>query len=331
MSNRTENVLADLATLFNNHADKVQAVPSVTALDLDSVRRIIKEELAKLPVQGADNTVKTVLEIKTPAGVKKLEQVQHEKFQEVLAVVNAGEPVYLYGPAGTGKSHIASTVAKVLGLDFYMANCITQEFKLTGFVDANGHYVETSFYKAFKNGGVFFLDELDGSTPEALININTALANKYFDFPGVGRVEAHENFRCIAAGNTLGSGADSQYTGRFSLDASSMDRFYFIHIDYSQDIEKAISGGDLKLVNFAHQWREACEKCGVQALFTYRAINRIATLKDVIPLVDVLQGSLLKGLDVDTLSNLFGCMTDKLRNDYIIALGEVVRKAQAVA
>ena len=202
---------------------------------------------------------------------------------------------------------------------------------MTGFVDANGHYVETSFYKAFKNGGVFFLDELDGSTPEALININTALANKYFDFPGVGRVEAHENFRCIAAGNTLGSGADSQYTGRFSLDASSMDRFYFIHIDYSKDIEKAIAGGDLKLVSFAHQWREACEKCGVQALFTYRAINRIATLKDVIPLVDVLQGSLLKGLDVDTLSNLFGCMSNKLGNDYIAALGDIVRKARAVA
>ena len=327
MSNRTENVLADLATLFNNHADRVQAVPSVTALDLDAVRKIIKEEVAKLP--AADTTVKTVLEIKAPAGVKKLEQVQHEKFSEVLAVVNAGEPVYLYGPAGTGKSHIASTVAKVLGLDFYMANCITQEFKLTGFVDANGNYQETSFFKAFSQGGVFFLDELDGSTPEALININTALANKYFDFPGVGRVEAHENFRCIAAGNTLGSGADSQYTGRFSLDASSMDRFYFIHIDYSRDIEKAIAGGDLKLVSFAHQWREACEKCGVQALFTYRAIGRIATLKSVIPLADVLQGSLLKGLDVDTLSTLYGCMRDNLQNDYIVAFGDIVRKARA--
>ena len=96
MANRTENVLADLATLFNNHADRVQAVPSVTALDLDAVRKIIKEEVAKLP--AADTTVKTVLEIKAPAGVKKLEQVQHEKFSEVLAVVNAGEPVYLYGP-----------------------------------------------------------------------------------------------------------------------------------------------------------------------------------------------------------------------------------------
>ena len=47
MSNRTENVLADLATLFNSHADKVQAVPSVTALDLDAVRKIIKEEVSR--------------------------------------------------------------------------------------------------------------------------------------------------------------------------------------------------------------------------------------------------------------------------------------------
>ena len=308
MANRTENVLADLATLFNSHADKVQAVPSVTALDLDSVRRIIKEELAKMPVQATDNTVKTVLEIKTPAGVKKLEQVQHEKFSEVLAVVNAGEPVYLYGPAGTGKSHIASTVAKVLGLDFYMCNCVTQEFKLTGFVDANGHYVETSFYKAFKNGGVFFLDELDGSTPEALININTALANKYFDFPGVGRVEAHKDFRCIAAGNTVCTGATEEYTGRFALDAASMDRFYFIHIDYSERIEKALAAGDVDLVAFAHKFRESCKERNIQALFTYRSISRISKLKSVIPMKRLLWGALFKGMEYETVSDILSDM-----------------------
>ena len=327
---KTDLVMKDLAALFQSEASKaeVRAVPSVTAFDMDAIREIVKEELEKLP-KAQPEPIETVIEVKSPAGAVKLQGVQHEKFEEVLAVVSAGEPVYLYGPAGTGKSHIAESVAKALKLDFYMTNCVTQEFKLTGFVDANGHYIETSFYKAFKNGGVFFLDELDGSTPEALININTALANGYFDFPGIGRVEAHKDFRCIAAGNTLGSGADSQYTGRFSLDASSMDRFYFIHIDYSPDIEKAISGGDLKLVNFAHQWREACEQCGVQSLFTYRAINRIATLKCVIPLVDVLQGSLLKGLDVDTMNNLYSCMSNKLGNDYIAAFGDIVRKTRA--
>ena len=189
-----------------------------------------------------------------------------------------------------------------------MTNCVTQEFKLTGFVDANGHYVETSFYKAFKNGGVFFLDELDGSAPEALININTALANKYFDFPGVGRVEAHKNFRCIAAGNTVCTGATEEYTGRFALDAASMDRFYFIHIDYSERIEKALAAGDVDLVAFAHKFRESCKERNIQALFTYRSISRIRKLKSVIPMKRLLWGSLFKGMDYETVSDILSDM-----------------------
>ena len=199
-------------------------------------------------------------------------------------------------------------LAKALKLDFYMTNCVTQEFKLTGFVDANGHYVETSFYKAFKNGGVFFLDELDGSAPEALININTALANKYFDFPGVGRVEAHKDFRCIAAGNTVCTGATEEYTGRFALDAASMDRFYFIHIDYSERIEKALAAGDVDLVAFAHKFRESCKERNIQALFTYRSISRISKLKSVIPMKRLLWGALFKGIDYETVSDILSDM-----------------------
>lgn len=297
---KTNAIMASLAEVFQAEAQKqgtnLQAVPAATVFDTGVIRDIVREELSKLPPPETQ-TVETVLTVQAPDGIHKLEGVQHEKFPEVLAVVSAGEPVYLHGPAGTGKSHIAEQAAKALGLDFYMCNCITQEFKLTGFVDAGGNFVETSFYKAFKNGGVFFIDELDGSTPEALININTALANGYFDFPGIGRVDAHENFRCIAAGNTTGTGADENYTGRYQLDASSLDRFYFVHIDYSKQIEKAMAGGDMQLVDFAHDFRKAVHQLNLQTLFTYRAIKRIATLKSVIPLEDVLTGALLKGLE----------------------------------
>ena len=306
---KTDLVMKDLAALFQSEASKaeVRAVPSVTAFDMDAIREIVKEELEKLP-KAQPEPIETVIEVKSPAGAVKLQGVQHEKFEEVLAVVSAGEPVYLYGPAGTGKSHIAESVAKALKLDFYMTNCVTQEFKLTGFVDANGHYVETSFYKAFKNGGVFFLDELDGSAPEALININTALANKYFDFPGVGRVEAHKDFRCIAAGNTVCTGATEEYTGRFALDAASMDRFYFIHIDYSERIENALAAGDVDLVAFAHKFRESCKERNIQALFTYRSISRIRKLKSVIPMKRLLWGSLFKGMDYETVSDILSDM-----------------------
>ena len=57
-----------------------------------------------------------------------------------------------------------------------------------------------------RNGGLFFLDEMDASIPEVLVLLNAAIANGYFEFPN-GKITAHEDFRVVAAGNTVGSGA----------------------------------------------------------------------------------------------------------------------------
>lgn len=141
----------------------------------------------------------------------------HEMFDTILNLTNLKIPVYMSGPAGSGKSTIAKNVATALGLDFYFTNAVTQEYKLTGFIDAAGKYHETQFFKAFTQGGLFFLDEMDASIPEVLVILNAAIANGYFDFP-IGKFDSHPNFRVIAAGNTLGTGADSQYTGRYCLE-----------------------------------------------------------------------------------------------------------------
>lgn len=122
-------------------------------------------------------------EIRTPEGAHKIIGTTHEKFDEVANIVNLDIPVYLTGKAGTGKNVICQQVAEALGLDFYFTNAVTQEYKLTGFIDANGVYQETQFYKAFTHGGLFFLDEMDASIPETLIILNAAIANRYFDFP----------------------------------------------------------------------------------------------------------------------------------------------------
>ena len=139
----------------------------------------------------------------------------HEKLEEVLSFVQMNEPVMLVGSAGTGKNVICSQIAELLDLEFYFSNAITQEYKLTGFIDANGRYHETQFYKAFKNGGLFMLDEIDASIPETLIILNSAIANRYFDFPNE-KVYAHENFRVISAGNTFGKGASYEYVGEIN-------------------------------------------------------------------------------------------------------------------
>lgn len=251
--------------------------------------------------------------IELPNKETKIKGVLHEKFDEVLKIVGLNIPVYLTGKAGTGKNVICQQVAEALGLDFYFTNAVTQEYKLTGFIDANGKYQDTQFYKAFTQGGLFFLDEMDASIPEVLVILNAAIANRYFDFP-IGKVEAHPNFRVIAAGNTSGLGADVNYTGRYCLDRASLDRFAMVEIDYSDTIENNMAQGDRDLVAFAHVFREIVDKAGVECLFSYRTIERIALLKSVLETKELLNIALFKGLPKEDIETIIKYFTDN--NDY---------------
>lgn len=249
-------------------------------------------------IQETYGTLPQMHEVKTPMGTHQFEGVTHERFDTVLSLVANDIPVFLTGAAGTGKNVICQQVAQSLGLEFYFSNAVTQEYKLTGFIDANGHYQETQFYQAFTKGGLFMLDEMDASIPEVLIILNAAIANRYFDFPN-GRVDAHKDFRLIAAGNTFGTGADMEYTGRYQLDAASLDRFALITIDYSPKVEMSIANGDEDLVDFIHEFRASTKKAGLRHLATYRAIGRIRTLIDILDPSEVLEMSLFKGMGVD--------------------------------
>ena len=231
---------------------------------------------------------------------KMIPGATHEKLPLILNMVADDIPIYMTGKAGTGKNVICKQVAESLGLDFYFTNCVTQEYKLTGFIDANGKYQETQFYKAFTKGGLFFLDEMDASIPETLVVLNGAIANRYFDFP-CGKTYAHPDFRVIAAGNTFGTGADINYTGRYSLDRASLDRFAVVQIDYSPAIEKSIAGDDTELLDFVHAFRDATDKACVECICSYRTIERVSKLKGIIKnLSEVLEVSLTKGMDKDT-------------------------------
>lgn len=217
---------------------------------------------------------------------------------------------------------ICKQVAESLGLEFYFTNAVTQEYKLTGFIDANGRYHETQFYKAFVNGGVFMLDEIDASSPEVLVILNAAIANKYFDFP-TGRVCAHENFRVVAAGNTFGTGADVEYTGRFQLDASSLDRFAIVEVSYDEEIERAISGGDDILIEFVSLLRDAIKKSGLKFIVSYRAIERLRKLKGVLDTKEAIQISIIQGMSNDDVKMIARNITSNKRNEYVDALKSI--------
>ena len=242
----------------------------------------------------------------------KLDEVTHDKFDEILKFVAMDEPVMLVGNAGTGKNVIASQVAKALGLEFYFSNAITQEYKLTGFVDAMGNYQKTQFYDAFTKGGLFLLDEMDASIPEALIILNCAIANRYFDFPKVGRVYAHKDFRVIACANTYGTGASTEYVGRNQLDGASLNRFALVEVGYDPRIEEFSAHGNKDVLEFCRNFRKACDNNGTHTIVSYRDISRLAKMIDgaKLDVKSALRSCVIKGLENDSLRMIYDTMED---------------------
>ena len=262
-----------------------------------------------------DNSIELkVPEVKEEKETKKEEQIQedwneevkHSKFNMIKTCIENNIPVYLAGQAGSGKNHTLEQISWELGLEFYFTNSVQQEYKLTGFIDAGGTYHETEFYKAFKNGGIFFLDEMDASIPEVLVLLNAAIANRYFEFP-TGRITAHKNFRVVAAGNTVGSGADEMYTGRLVLDQATLDRFAIIEFDYDRNIEMHLAKGNKELVDFVETLRTEAHTNGIRATFSYRCITMVTKLEKAgLELKDILAIAVFKGMEKDTI-NSFRC------------------------
>ena len=225
----------------------------------------------------------------------------HNKFEEILKIINKGVPLMLTGPAGAGKNHTLEQVAQALDLDFYFTNAVTQEYKLTGFIDAGGTYQETQFYKAYTGGGLFFLDEVDASCPEALIILNSAIANGYFDFPN-GRANANENFRIVCAGNTYGTGADMIYVGRNALDGATLDRFAVIEFNYDENIERQLAYDD-ELYNFIVALRKAIKDASLRYIVSMRAtINSTKLLEIGMTKKDILKSVVIKNMQIDDLN-----------------------------
>lgn len=173
--------------------------------------------------------------------IKKDLGTQHRSFPTLLKILEQKLNVYICGPAGSGKTTAAKKCAEALNVPFYFTGAIANEYKLTGFIDAQGKIVSTEFRRAYEEGGLFLFDEIDASFPQAVLAFNAALANDYMDFPDK-RVQKHENFYCIAAANTIGMGADRQYVGRNQLDAASLDRFVFLDWQYDEFLEEELAG-----------------------------------------------------------------------------------------
>lgn len=254
--------------------------------------------------------------------------IKPKNYDMVLTAIKNNLNPLLIGPSGTGKTRMCHEIAKELGLEFYSESAVTDEYTITGFIDANGNYKESNFYKAFTQGGLFLFDELDGSDPNACIKFNAAIANGYCIFP-CGMKYAHKDFRVVATANTFGNGADMQYVGRNQLDAATLDRFMpKIMIDYEKKIENKLTK-DTKLLDFIREFRKGVNAYSILKVVSYRAIKVMDKLKDekAFNKTELVRTCLTVGLDKQDMNNIkmkMGVLND---NEYMEAFDKIIMNA----
>lgn len=297
-------------------------------------------ELGEKEKNSIIEAIKTLVSPKLPVKMNKEEKVEikelkkdelfHNNYNKLKLCVKSGIIPMIVGPAGTGKSTAAEQLSRDLGVDFYMANRIQNTFELVGFVNAAGEYVTTQFYEAYTKGGIFLFDEVDASSPEALVTINAAIAQGYMAFPGhPTALPMHENFKAICAGNTFGTGSTLQYTGRNKLDAATLDRFMIIEWDYDKVLEDKIIK-DKNLLSICWALRVASPGIDKSIIISTRGIITLEKMLDAnkeinaFSIKDLFRQKFFENVSKANIKKIYNAINDECKeNIYLKYIGEL--------
>lgn len=255
-----------------------------TAADLAALAEAVSDLRSR--VEAAEAGARPIVHIHVPSlpAPKVLPDVHHPVLPRVIALLARGANILLVGPAGTGKSTIAQQAAEALDLSYHAMSVSigTRQSDLWGYQDANGTYRESPLYRAYSEGGLFLLDELDAGHPGILAGLNQALSNGHANFPP-GMVTRHPNTRVVCTANTYGRGNDTQYLGRNALDAATLDRFVTLRVDYDTTLEDqlaAATGEVLGLttaqvtgwISQVRDWRAKAERANLKVVIGTRTL-----------------------------------------------------------
>lgn len=260
---------------------------SFEAMLVDALAPEVAKKIDLMAIEGLKKYIRKIVKSYTPALIIKLDNSEqqiriekcHHKFEEVLSHLQTLEPVFLTGPAGSGKSTIAEHAAKAMNYNFASISVCAQTTKsdFLGYTDANGQYVGTLFRRIYEDGGIFLIDEIDAGNPNVLAVLNAALSGIQYAFPDK-LVQKNEKFLLVATANTLGKGS-TEYIGRNQLDAATLDRFNLIHIDYDQNLERMLFPDKYnRIIDKLHKLRLFILQKNLKIIVSTRSIIKIIKL-----------------------------------------------------
>lgn len=172
-------------------------------------------------------------------------EVYHERLPDLLALYRAGMRAFLLeGPAGSGKTSLGESLAKVLGHKVVtVSGCretekgeLTKRAHPVSGVERLSPLMDALCDPAIPAVGT--VDEADGIPPDVMLALNQPSANRCL-FVNGERHELHPDSVIILTANAT-NGTSRVYTGRFPMDGATKSRFFPIFCDYSPNIERSV-------------------------------------------------------------------------------------------
>lgn len=255
--------------------------------------RMIRAYIKSPRVKGRDRVIIAEKAEPSPAAVtprtpepkpapKPVGEITDPTMHRVEWYLDNGYHVMLTGLAGVGKTYMVEQLAKIRGWNYYVLTAPRMASDVCGYVGPHGR-VEVPVTTAIQDpNGVLLIDEIDRSMPEALIQLNSLLANGYMNVPGIGLVYAYDGFRCVTTANTPGMGGNADMVTAKKLDQSTRDRFEFVEVKWDRRVPEGILAGRgasreeaVAIVNFIGDVRRASlevDGCSGMAP-SYRAVG----------------------------------------------------------
>jgi len=221
-------------------------------------------------------------------------------------LVDPRRPLWVEGPTGCGKSHLAAWLAfhTKRGLVRFSGHGSIEIEDLIGhltLVDGEVLHQDGPVTTCMKQGSMLVIDEGDLIHPDvwtalhAVLEGNPLVINK----GGITTVKPRPGFQIIVTANSKGNGENrSSYRGTKEMNQATLNRFTRIHMDYMPEpveVEIVKSRSSQKLRGLAYRFVEAANK--IRVAYQKGEIARGFSTRDVIAWVNATKIFAETGMD----------------------------------